>query len=60
VRFTTPFAAWYAWFTSSLRANIGVWPFALWHEPQRLLALMFSHRLMRKACTSALAEAGPV
>jgi hypothetical protein len=58
-RSTTVLAAWYARFTSSLRANIGVWPPALWHEPQRLLGLIFSHSSMRKACTSAFAEAGP-
>ena len=62
VRFTTVFAASYARFTLSLRANCGVCPgwLALWHPPQRLLALIFSQRLTRNACTSSLIATGPV
>ena len=44
-RLTTVGSA-YARFTSSLRANCGVWPVALWQPPQRLLALMFSQKLI--------------
>src|SRR5258706_6066339 len=58
-RLTTPSASLYARFTSSERANIGDCPPALWQLPQRLLLLMFCHRLIRKACTSAVAGAGP-
>src|SRR6201988_2602804 len=60
VRLTTVFAASYARLTSSLRANIGTSPPAPWHWPERLVALMFSHRLMRNACTSAVAGGGPL
>src|SRR5512138_504515 len=60
-RSTTRLAAAYARFTSSLRANIGVWPpDTLWQVPQRLSAWMLSHRLILNDCTSAVAGAGPV
>src|SRR5690349_16341167 len=61
VSVTTPFAAAYARFTSSLRANIGCWPpVSLWQVPQRFLPRMFSHTLILNACTSAVAGAGPL
>ncbi len=60
VKFTSGPTAWYARFTSSERANIGDWPPSWWHAPQRSDCRTFSHRLILKACTSALEAAGPV
>ena len=60
VRLTMVLASAYARFTSSLRAKRGAWPVTLWQPPQRLFALMLSHRLMRNDCTSAVEGAGPV
>ena len=61
-RFTTVFASAYARFTLSLRAKFGICAgvVALWHWPQRFWPRMLFHRLTSKACTSAVAGAGPV
>src|SRR5277367_3288985 len=51
---------------SSLRANSGTWPPALWQLPQGGVPAagvgeeMLTHRLVSKASTSALSGAGPV
>jgi hypothetical protein len=59
VSVTTLFAAAYARFTSSLRANIGVWPpSTLWHVPQRFIGRMLSQRLILNDCTSGVFGAG--
>src|SRR5579862_41793 len=59
-RLTTVRAALYARLTSSERANCGVWPPAWWQLPQRSGVSMYCQRLTLKACTSAVAGAGPV
>jgi ferredoxin len=47
------------WVLACVARPRGDCPVALWQPPQRLLALTFSQKLMRKDCTSALCGAGP-
>src|SRR5580704_11666892 len=61
-RLTTVLACAYARFTSSLRAKFGICAgvVALWHWPQRFWTRTLAQKLTAKACTSAVAGAGPV
>src|SRR5580692_12569493 len=61
-RLTTVLAWAYARFTSSLRAKFGICAgeVALWHWPQRFWTRTLAQKLTEKACTSAVAGAGPV
>ena len=62
LRFTTVLACAYARFTSSLRAKFGICAgvVELWQAPQRFWPRTLFQKLTSKACTSAVAGAGPV